>query len=116
MKKRTPSTRSERAEIWFLQIVAAFAVVLVIVLAAALSVHHPIPASIAGSLASALIAKWFGRPLTRVMLDQVTSLPPPLAAEVARRAIDSLPPAARLHLHDAQIVLSGLTEPPPRRE
>lgn len=110
MKK--PTTHSERAEIWFIQIVAAFAVVLVIALAAALSLRYPIPASIAGTLASALIGKWFGRPLTRVMLDQVASLPPPLAAEVARRAIESLPPQSRQHLQSAQVVLTRLSDRP----
>jgi len=98
----------------FLQILAALVVLGVVLATAALSITYPVQASIAGSLASALIAKWFGRPLTRVMLDHVASLPPPLAAEVARRAIESLPPEARKQLEPASVVLTGLTDPPPR--
>lgn len=97
----------------FMQIVAALVVLAVVLCTAWLSRIYPVQASIAGTLASALIAKWFGRPLTRVMLEHVASLPPPLAAEVARRAIESLPPEARKQLEPAQVVLTGLTDPPP---
>lgn len=76
---------------------------------------YPVPAAI-GVVVSGLIGKLFGEPLPSVTLNAVASMPPPMAAEVAKRAIASLPPDARTQLAHAQVVLTGLTTPPPAPE
>lgn len=106
----------EQAFMMFLQIVAFCAIAAVIIVSAALAYKgYPIPAALVSSLVSAGIGKLFGEPLRSITLHQVGSLPPPLAAEVAKRAIASLPPEARAKLEPARVVLTGLTDPPPPR-
>lgn len=105
---------SERAQLMFLQIVAFAVIVAAIVVGAVLaSKGYAIPSALIASIVSALVGKFFGEPLWSVTLRQVDHLPPPLAATLAKRAIESLPPNARAQLERANIILEGLTEPPP---
>jgi len=97
----------------FLQIMGAIVVFGVVLLSAMLSSQYPIPATLVSAVVTGLCAKLFGQPLARVTVEHAGHLPPPLAAEVARRAIASLPPAQRVQLEAAQVVLTGLSHPPP---
>lgn len=105
---------SERAQLMYVQIVAFLTIAGVIVLAALLAhFGYAIPSALVGSLVSGAVGKWFGKPLWSITLHQVGELPPPLAAQVAKRAIASLPPNARAELAGAELVLEGLSDPPP---
>lgn len=108
---------SERSQVLMLQIVGFLAVCGVVVLCAVLGAKgYPIPAALIASLVSGLIGTLFGQPLAKVTLAAVSNMPPPMAAEVAKRAIASLPPDARTQLAHANVVLTGLTDPPPPTE
>jgi hypothetical protein len=110
------------ADVLFLQIVAFFAIAGVCVGAAVLAHSgYAIPSALLGSLVSAAIGKWFGKPLWWITLHQAGSLPPPKAAELAVRALESLPPESRTQLRAeewaklerARVALTHLTDPPP---
>lgn len=107
-----------------LQILGVAVIALIIVGVAVLAMHgYPIPATLLGVLSSALsalVGKLFGRPLPEVTLNHVSKLPPPMAAEAARRAIMSLPPEQvggwepNMRLEQAAVVLQHMSsEPPP---
>jgi hypothetical protein len=105
---------TERTQLLLLQIVgAAVAVGIAIGAAVLASQGYAVPAVLVSSVVSALMAKLFGEPLQAVTLRQVSNMPPPMAAAVAKRAIDSLPPEQRDQLSAAGVVLQGLSEPPP---
>lgn len=105
---------TEKTQLLALQIVGAAVAAGIIAAAAWAAVNgYPIPATIVSSLVSALIAKLFGQPIAAVTLGHVSKLPPPMAAEAARRAIASLPPDARAELSQASVVLTGLSSAPP---
>jgi uncharacterized membrane protein len=110
---------TERVQILLLQIVGGVVVAGIMAGAAWASMKgYPIQASVIGSLVSALIGKLFGQPIAAVTLNHVSKLPPPMAAEAARRAIASLPPQtvsgdARSQLEQASVVLTGISTPPP---
>lgn len=106
-------TFQERAQVLFLQIVGALVVLGVIVVAAVLGRDYPVPAALVSCLVSALIGKWIGTPIPSVTLARVGDLPPHMAAAVAARAIESLPPQQRNRLQAARVVLEGLSMPPP---
>jgi peptidoglycan/LPS O-acetylase OafA/YrhL len=105
---------TEKVQVLMLQIVGTI-VAGGIVLGAAFmaSKGYAVPAVVVSSLVSALTAKLFGEPLQAVTLNQVSKMEPPMAAAVAMRAIDSLPPQHREQLGAVQVVLKGLSEPPP---
>lgn len=103
---------SERAQVLSLQIVGFVAVVGAIALAAWLGREYPVPMSMLSSLISLFVGKLFGESLPLVTLQQVQHMPPAVAAAVARRAIESLPPTARAQLTGAAVVLTGLSMPP----
>lgn len=105
---------TERVQVMFLQIVAFALIVVVIVVAAVLASNgYALPSALIASIVSALVGKFFGEPLWSVTLHQIDQLPPPLAATVAKRAIGSLPPTTRAQLERANLILEGLTDPPP---
>lgn len=114
---------TERTQILLLQILGTLVIALIIIGVAVLAVDgFPIPATLLGVLASglsALFGKLFGQPLPQVTLNHVSKLPPPMAAEAARRAIMSLPPdqvggwEPNMRLEQAAVVLQGISSYPP---
>jgi hypothetical protein len=105
---------TERVQLLMLQIVGTGVAAAIVCGAAYLATKgYPIPAVLVSSLVSALVAKLFGKPLDAVTLNAVSNMPPPMAAAVAMRAIDSLPPQHREQLADVAVVLRKLSEPPP---
>lgn len=105
---------TERSQLLLLQIIGALVAVGIAIGASVLaSEGYAVPAVLVSSVVSALMAKLFGEPLQAVTLRQVSNMPPPMAAAVAKRAIDSLPPEQRERLEAAGIVLQGISEPPP---
>jgi hypothetical protein len=112
---------TEKVQILLLQVLGGVAIALIAAGAAWMSAKgYAVPASIAASVASALVGKLFGQPLAAFTLNHVSKLPPPMAAEAARRAIASLPPDARAQLEQASVVLTGMSSypppPPPHQE
>jgi hypothetical protein len=105
---------TERVQVLALQIVGTVVAGCIIAGSAYLATKgYPVPAVLVSSLVSALIAKLFGVPLQAVTLNAVSKMPPPMAAAVAMRAIDSLPPAQREQLSDVAVVLKNVSNPPP---
>ena len=106
---------TERAQVLFLQIVGTLVLAGVLLVTATLVRDYPVPVALIGSLVSALIGKLFGESLPKIAFGQVdkllSSAPPPLAAAVAKRAIESLPPSPQLDR--IQVVLTGYTSHPP---
>jgi hypothetical protein len=108
---------TERAQVLFLQIVGTLVAFGVVAMSCILAAHYPVPATLVAALVSGLMAKLFGQPIGMVAVQQAGELPPQLAAMVARRAIDSLPPKqVSPELHAASVVLLGLSQPPPPAE
>lgn len=104
---------TERAQLLLLQILGtAVAAGIAAGCAVLASKGYAVPAVLVSSVVSALMAKLFGQPLQAVTLQAVSNMPPPMAAAVAKRAIDSLPPDQRGQLEAAGVVLQGLSEPP----
>jgi hypothetical protein len=107
---------TERAQVLMLQIVGALVVFGVVVVAAILAPRYPIPATLVSTLVTGLIAKLFGQPVAAVTIEAAGHLEPEQAAQVAQRAIASLPPDARQQLQPATVVLTGLSSKPPPLE
>lgn len=106
----------ERAQVLLLQVVGFVAIVFATVASAWVSRTYSLPPELLTGLASVialLVGKLFGQPVSLVTLNSVASMPPRLAAQLATRAIASLPPASRAELAGAQVVLTGLSDPPP---
>jgi hypothetical protein len=105
---------TERVQIVLLQIVGGLAVAGIGVGAAWIGMQgYPEIAGLLGPVMGALIGTLFGTPIAAVTLNQVSKMPPPMAAEVARRAIASLPPDTRHQLQAATVVLTGISDRPP---
>lgn len=105
---------TERVQILMLQIVGGLAVAGIGAGAAWLAMQgYPEIAGVLGTTAGALVGKLFGAPIDAVTLSRVSKMPPPMAAEVARRAIASLPPDTRTQLEGACVVLSRVSDRPP---
>lgn len=105
---------SERVQVMMLQIVGFALIAGVVVLAAVLAKKgYAIPSALIAAIVSGAVGKLFGEPLAIVTLNSIPKLPPPLAASIAKRAIDSLPPNARSQLGGATVILEGLTSRPP---
>lgn len=104
---------TERAQVLFLQILGSIVVFGVVLLSAMLSTKYPIPATLVSALVTGLCAKLFATPIAAVTVDHAGRLPPQVAAAVAQRAIASLPPAQRVQLEAAEVVLTNFSHPPP---
>lgn len=107
---------TERNQLLLLQIVGtAVAVAIAAGAAYMASKGYVIPAVIVSNAVTGLLAKLFGSPLHAVTLQQVSNMPVEKAAEVATRAIESLPPVYReqISMTGAAVVLKGISSRPP---